>query len=123
MDKDLTDKEKLEQVFGIHESSDIEVFKAWTEAEGKKIARKMGLKMTKQHWEVINFLRVHFQNVGAKMPPVHEFSQVLEERFSEEGGLKYLFSLFPDGPLSQGSLIAGIPVPDDAKDPHFGSLH
>jgi TusE/DsrC/DsvC family sulfur relay protein len=89
----------------------------------KKKAEAMGLVLTDKHWEVINFLRVLYQNVGAKMPPVHELSQTLEERFSEEGGRRYLFKLFPDGPLTQGSLIAGVPVPDDANDSSFGSTH
>lgn len=123
MGKDLNDKEKLSQVLGIHESEEIETFNAWNEAMAKKTARAMGLKLKREHWEVIDFLRVNFQNVGAAMPPVHELSQILNERFSAEGGLRYLYSLFPDGPLIQGSRIAGIPVPDDATNSSFGSIH
>ena len=123
MTNKMSDKEKLAQVFGIHSGDDVEAFDAWTKESAKKKAEAMGIVLTDKHWEVINFLRVHFQNVGAKMPPVHELSQTLEERFSDQGGLKYLFTLFPGGPLNKGSLIAGIPVPDDATDPSFGSIH
>ena len=123
MDHDLSDKEKLDNVFGIHDSEEIETFNAWSEDIARKIARAMGIKLNNEHWDVIRFLRIHFENVGANMPPVHELSQTLDERFSEQGGLKYLFTLFPAGPLNQGSRIAGIPVPDDARDPHFGSIH
>lgn len=123
MDKKLTDKEKLEQVFGIHNSEEIDTFEAWTKDIASEKARIEGLNLTDNHWEVINFLRIHFQNVGAEMPPAHELSQTLDERFAEQGGLKYLFGLFPKGPLNQGNRIAGIPVPNDATDPSFGSVH
>ena len=123
MDKKLSDKEKLEQVFGIHDSEEIDSFDSWTEDSARAIASSESLELSDKHWEVIKFLRIHFQNVGANMPPSHELSQTLEERFSDEGGLRYLYSLFPGGPLSQGSRIAGIPVPDDSADPSFGSAH
>jgi tRNA 2-thiouridine synthesizing protein E len=83
----------------------------------------MGLDLTDKHWEVIKFLRVHFENVGAKMPPAHELTQTLEERFADQGGLRYLYELFPDGPLNQGGRIAGIAVSSDVTDPSFGSVH
>jgi len=123
MNSKMTDKEKLSQVFGIHSSNEVDTFDAWTKEIAEKKAEAMGLVLTDKHWEVINFLRVLYQNVGAQMPPVHELSQTLEERFSEQGGLRYLFELFPDGPLDQGSLIAGVPVPDEANDSSFGSKH
>lgn len=123
MDKDWTEKDKLDRVFGIHDSDEIETFKAWNKDIAQETARKMGIRLGNEHWEVIDFLRIHFQNVGAKMPPVYEVSQTLDERFSEQGGLKYLFSLFPDGPLNQGSRIAGVPFFENATDPSFGSVH
>lgn len=123
MGRDLTDKEKLEQVFGIHDSEESDIFEAWTNQRAETIAQEQGLALTSKHWEVIDFLRVLYQNEGADMPPVHELSQTLDERFFDEGGLKYLFSLFPGGPLNQGCRIAGVPVPDDALDPSFGSIH
>lgn len=120
---DLSDKEKREMVFGIHDSEDVDAFAVWTEDTARATARAVGIELTDQHWDVIRFLRVHYQNVGAKMPPAHELSQTLEERFAEEGGLRYLYELFPGGPLTQGSRIAGIAVPTDATDPSFGSVH
>lgn len=119
----LSDKEKREMIFGIHNSEDVDVFEDWTEDLARARARSEGIEMTDQHWEVVRFLRVHFQNVGAQMPPIHELSQALAERFDSEGGLKYLYGLFPDGPLNQGGYIAGIAIPSDATDPSFGSVH
>ena len=75
MNSKMTDKEKLSQVFGIHSSNEVDTFDAWTKEIAEKKAEAMGLVLTDKHWEVINFLRVLYQNVGAQMPPVHELSQ------------------------------------------------
>jgi tRNA 2-thiouridine synthesizing protein E len=123
MNKKLTEKEKLEKILGIHSGDDVDLFAAWTKEKAVEIARDENIQLTDRHWDVIDFLRVYYQNVGKDMPSSHEFSKTLDERFSEEGGLKYLFKLFPGGPVAQGSRIAGLPVPDDAVDSSFGSLH
>lgn len=122
MTDEMTDKEKQEMVFGIHDTDEKVTFDTWTEDMAKSIAGSQGLELTDQHWEVIKFLRIHYLNVGADMPPTHQLTKTLEERFSAEGGLKYLYSLFPGGPLNQGCHIAGVPVPADAKNPSFGSV-
>lgn len=123
MSKKLTEKEQLEEILGIHPSDEVDVFTAWTKDKAVEIARDENIQLTDQHWDVINFLRVYYQNVGKDMPSSHEFSNTLDERFSEEGGLKYLFKLFPGGPVAQGSQIAGLPVPGDAVNSSFGSFH
>ena len=122
MADEMTDKEKQAQVFGIHDSEDQAAFDEWTEKTAESIAQTQGIELTDQHWEVIKFLRIHYQNVGADMPPAHELTKTLEERFSDEGGLKYLYKLFPGGPLNQGCQFAGVPVPTDAKNASFGSV-
>ena len=123
MANELSDKEKLEQVFGIHDSEEVDAYNEWTEDKARSIAKSLGIDLTEQHWEVIHFLRVHFDNVGANLPPAYEFSQTLDERFIDKGGLRYLYELFPDGPLSQGGQIAGISIPADASNTSFGSIH
>lgn len=123
MTDSLSDKEKREMILGIHDDEEVDNFEEWTEDLAQAIARDEGIELSEQHWEVIRFLRVLFQNVGGEMPPVHELSQSLEERFANEGGLKYLYELFPGGPLNQGGLIAGIAVPADVTDSSFGSVH
>lgn len=122
MSKELSGKKMLEQVFGIHDSDEVDAFNEWNEAKARETARSMGIDLTDAHWEVIQFLRVHFENVGNSLPPAHEFSRILDERFIDKGGLRYLYELFPDGPLSQGGRIAGISVPADASNESFGSI-
>lgn len=122
MADEMTDKEKRAMVLGIHDSDDKTAFDAWTEEAAKSTAGSLGIDLTDNHWEVIRFLRIHYQNVGGDMPRTHELTRTLEERFADEGGRKYLYKLFPAGPLNQGCRIAGVPVPADATDRSFGSV-
>lgn len=119
---EMTDKEKQAMVFGIHDSDDKTAFDAWTKQTAILSATAQGIELNDNHWQVINFLRIHYQNVGGDMLHAHELTKTLEERFADEGGLKYLYKLFPGGPLNQGCRIAGVPVPADAKDASFGSI-
>ena len=110
---DMTDKEKLEFVFGIHE--DDEVLENWD----RQVATSLALDDA--HWEVVNFLRKLYEGTG-KIDYARDLSAVLDQRFKFEGGLKHLFTLFPNGPVSQGCKIAGLPVPKDSTQPSFGSV-
>ena len=123
MANELSDKEKLELVLGIHDSDAVDAYHNWNEAQAQTIATSMGINLTDDHWEVIRFLRTHFENVGNDMPHAHEFSQTLDERFMNKGGLRYLYELFPGGPINQGGRIAGIDIPADATNNSFGSVH
>jgi tRNA 2-thiouridine synthesizing protein E len=48
---------------------------------------------------------------------------LLNERFAKEGGSKFLYELFPGGPVARGSRLAGVPAPSDARDLSFGSTY
>jgi len=116
----LTSKEKEELVLGIHDDEAVAEYKSWTEERAKKIADGMGLELTPEHWQVIKFLRLHFENTGP-LRHARDLTDVLDERFESEGGSRYLYMLFPEGPVSQGCRIAGVPVPPDAGNSSFGS--
>jgi len=52
---------------------------------------------------------------------VRELHDAPKEFFHPEGGLKYLYGLFPNGPVSQGCRLAGLRPPPGAQDQGFGS--
>ena len=52
---------------------------------------------------------------------MREIHDALEEKFHYKGGLKYLYDLFPGGPVAQGCKIAGLHIPAGATDKGFGS--
>ncbi len=93
----------------------------WTREAAQEQARKEGLELDDRHWAVIHHLRAHFMKHG---PAEHarDLAAGLDEHFKAEGGRKYLFELFPGGPVTQGGRLAGIPVPADSRQPSFGSV-
>jgi tRNA 2-thiouridine synthesizing protein E len=93
----------------------------WSPELAEERARAAGLTLTPRHWEVIGFLRAHFKEHGAAAH-ARELVQALNQRFALEGGGRFLYQLFPGGPVHQASYFAGLPVPADATDKSFGTV-
>ena len=115
----LTDEQKAKLFLGIHEKDT--GYEDWTEETARTIAQLESIELTGAHWSVIRFLRNYYAQYGASIH-ARTLSGALEEKFQIQGGLKYLYTLFPDGPVSQGARIAGIPVPKDSSNASFGSV-
>lgn len=81
----------------------------WSEDFARALARKEGLTLTPEHWEVIRFLREHFHAHG-----VQAQVRVMIRHFAaawgrERGNNHYLHDLFPiGGPQKQGNRLAGL---------------
>lgn len=91
----------------------------WNEDIGRALAAKEGVEMSESHWDVVRFVRSYFRKHGEV--PARKLTQVLEDKYAKKGGRKYLYQLFPKGPVTQASRIAGLPVPQHSVDPSFGS--
>lgn len=115
----LNQQEKRDLVFGIHDDDAIAAFKNWDRQQAEAMAEAMSIPLTHDHWRVIGFIRTYFAN-GGELQHARSLAEALTERFTGEGGAKYLFQLFPGGPVSQGCQLAGVPVPRDASDGAFG---
>ena len=96
-----------------------EELKQWPKERIIEAARLENLVLEDEHWDVIEYLRDHYLEHGRVS--ARELSRSLAERFAHKGGRAHLYRLFPQGPVSQGCRIAGVPVPPDASDPAFGS--
>ena len=99
-----------------------EGFEDWTREKAMKLAQKEGIELTDAHWEVIHFLRHHCKARGASCSARHVL-KALTRRFAEQGGKRYLYRLFPHGPIYQACKIAGLPLPPSTTDLSFGSVH
>lgn len=81
------------------------------------IAEREGVKLSDDHWEVLNFLRQFYFEYGIT-PMVRILMQhMAEELGPERASREHLYQLFPKGPSRQGSRIAGLPEPQGCIDP------
>ena len=81
----------------------------WSEEFARAQAQREGLELTGEHWELIRFLRQHFQERGVQ-PQVRVMIRHFVEAWGPERGTNhYLHALFPNGgPQKQGNRLAGL---------------
>jgi len=98
----------------------LEAAGTWSKTIALELADKEGITLTPAHWDVIDAMRNHFQEYGVESSG-RDLMRCLEAEFIDRGGKKYLYELFPHGPVTQASHIAGLPVPPHSIDRSFGS--
>ncbi len=92
----------------------------WDMQAAVNAAEQSGIELTDDHWEAIAGLQEYFSK--------HEFGKrrelvdALDEKFYQKGGTRYLYQLFPGGPVAQGCVIAGLQPPSGSVDKSFGSV-
>ena len=95
----------------------------WTRDEAMQIARSDNLQLSEPHWETIralqNYYAHHEDDTAINLRNLHD---ALDEHFHANGGLKYLYTLFPGGPIAQSCRLAGLKAPFTASDRGFGSV-
>lgn len=92
----------------------------WNRSAAEEAARHDGLELTADHWRTLQALQDYFAR--HEHPNVRELHDALDEAFHVRGGLKYLYGLFPGGPVAQGCRFAGLQAPSGALDKSFGSV-
>ena len=94
----------------------------WTEEMAIERARSDGLELTDDHLGIIRYLRDCYADNGGHVN-ARALMKTLEEEFAGLGGHKFLYNLFPRGPIASASRYAGLPMPPGTLDPSFGSTH
>ncbi len=94
----------------------------WNEDLARRAAHEEGLELSEAHMDVICYLRDHYAECGPEAN-ARLLLRNLEEAYSEQGGRKYLYRLFPRGPVTQACHLAGLPTPAGNRDLSFGSVH
>jgi len=112
----LSDQQKSELFYDLH----VEIPHHWDESVAKECADIEGIELTDAHFEVLRYLRRCHNRFG-QIYQTHTLTQALETRFAMSGGKKFLYTLFPKGPVTQGCDIAGIPAPKDSIDTLLGT--
>ena len=94
----------------------------WTPQAATALAKQENLALADDHWEVIRGLQAFYDRHEEGPINLRELHDALEEKFHHKGGLKYLYTLLPGGPIAQGCRLAGLKPPGGAVDKSFGSV-
>lgn len=93
----------------------------WTQNEAIELATTENLTLTEEHWHVVRALQDFYAHQEEPVINMRELHDALDEEFHQKGGIRYLYTLFPKGPVAQGCLLAGLTPPSGAQDQGFGS--
>ncbi len=94
----------------------------WSPGMAEQMAQDEGIKLSDEHWEELGALQEYYSRHEFDRIHVRELSDALDEKFHDRGGVKYLYTLFPKGPIAQGCRLAGLEMPAGAVDKGFGSV-
>jgi len=94
----------------------------WTPDVARNLARQERLTLGEDHWELVRALQEFYARNKTALVNLRELQDALEEKFHHKGGMKYLYTLFPGGPIVQGCRLAGLKAPTGATDRGFGSV-
>ena len=95
----------------------------WSLNDVENSASELGISLTEDHWQALRALQEYYARHDDQMrPKVREIHDALDELFHNQGGMKYMYELFPGGPVAQGCRLAGIEAPSSATDESFGSV-
>lgn len=94
----------------------------WSPAGAVEAARREGLALSDEHWEVLRALQEYCAKHEPNALNLREMHDALDEKFHRAGGLRHLYAIFPGGPIAQGCRLAGLKPPAGAIDKGFGSV-
>lgn len=94
----------------------------WTRESALQTAQQEGLMLNEDHWRAVRALQEYYSRHKDIPINMRELHDALDELFHDKGGLRYLYQLFPGGPVAQGCRIAGLKAPAGASDRGFGSV-
>jgi tRNA 2-thiouridine synthesizing protein E len=95
----------------------------WKAEAVAHVAGEEGLAIGEDHLEVVRALQEYWaRHAESAAVNLRELHDALDEKFHRKGGMKYLYQLFPGGPVAQGCRLAGLKPPAGAVDRGFGSV-
>ncbi|RTZ65899.1 MAG: hypothetical protein DSZ29_03765 [Aquificaceae bacterium] len=88
----------------------------------KKRATTMNIELTKERLEVVDFV-LDFYAHCEDCRNARQLMNVMDQEFAAQGGKKYLYRLFPQGPLSQIHELTNLPDLRNQVDNGFGTSY
>lgn len=82
----------------------------WNEAVANWLAATDEVTLTADHWSVIHAVREIYELTG-ETPPMRLLIKALRQRLGDEVDSRFLYRLYPDGPVRLASKHAGLPKP------------
>jgi len=82
----------------------------WSSQVAMQMAHLDGIKLTTKHEDIILAVRDIYDETG-DTPPMRLLIKVLRQRLNEDIDSRYLYRLFPQGPVRYASKYAGLPKP------------
>jgi tRNA 2-thiouridine synthesizing protein E len=76
----------------------------WNEEVAAEIARRDGYDLSEEQWKFIRAAREIYERT-AVVPPIRKFAKAMEV------DAKYLYQLFPKGPMKMICKVGGLPKP------------
>ena len=95
----------------LNENGHLQDYHKWTKDIGAKMAKDDNFKLTAAHWQIIMLVREIYEQTETT-PPMRLLIKAIKVKFDESiGNSRYLYQLFPDGPVRLCSKYAGLPKP------------
>ncbi len=83
----------------------------WDLSVAEHMAEQDGISLTEDHLRVLEIFRVYFNTYEIE-PPMRALVRLVGEQLgSEKANSRFLYRLFPAGPIIQASRYAGLPRP------------
>jgi tRNA 2-thiouridine synthesizing protein E len=120
VNKIILEQKELEANLNLEAEDHLLELEPWSEEGVKQRAKEEGIDLTEEHLEVICFLRDYYKENG-RASSAGVLTRLLDDKYGSRGGRKYLYRLFPRGPITQACKIGGVPLPPYTIDPSFGS--
>ncbi len=94
--------------------------RGWTRSGAQARIDEEGLEVSDDLWQAVRALQEYFDKHA--VINTRELHDALGEKFHSRGGTRFLYIVFPGGPIAQGCRIAGLRSPAGAIDKGFGSV-
>ncbi|MBL4773641.1 MAG: TusE/DsrC/DsvC family sulfur relay protein [Alcanivoracaceae bacterium] len=102
---------KATNTIKLDDNGHLQKYSDWNTTIGEEMAKHDNLILTDEHWQIINLVRdIYLQTETT--PPMRLLIKVIKNKLPYEcANSRYLYRLFPDGPVRFASKYAGLPKP------------